>query len=158
MSSDPTSESNLRSFFETALREYEKQAGTNLLDNSFTIKLRNCDSPDDINAILQEQAQAFHKFRGDNGKMSTWLKRTVHVLHTLFTSSALGEGIGLVGWKLSALNILLPRLLSDVSHAAISTRKGHLRRNRYPSRCIYRLIRLITQPLTISILIRQSRM
>ena len=96
MSSDPSSESNLRSLFETALREYEKQAGTNLLDNSLTIELRNCDSPDDINAVLQEQAQAFHRSRGDNGKLNKWLKRTVHVLHTLSTSSVLGEGIGLV--------------------------------------------------------------
>jgi Cu+-exporting ATPase len=34
MSSDPSSEPNLRPLFETALREYEKQAGANLLDNS----------------------------------------------------------------------------------------------------------------------------
>jgi len=96
MSSDPTSESNLRSLFETALREYEKQAETNLLDNSLTIKLQNCDSADAISTVLQEQAQAFRRFRGDNGKLNKWLKRTVHVLHTLSTSSVLGEGIGLV--------------------------------------------------------------
>ena len=96
MSSDPTSESNLRSLFETALREYEKQAGTNLLDNSLIINLQNCGSTDAISAVLQEQAQAFRRFRGDNGKLNKWLKRTVHVLHTLSTSIVLGEGIGLV--------------------------------------------------------------
>jgi len=106
MSSDPTSESNLRSLFETALREYEKQAGTNLLDtgNSLIIKLQNCDSTDNINAVLQEQAQAFRRFRGDNGKLNKWLKRTVHVLHMLSTSNALSEGVGLVRLKLQALN------------------------------------------------------
>ncbi len=96
MSSDPTSESNLRSLFETALREYEKQAETNLLDNSLTIKLQNCDSADAISTVLQEQAQAFRRFRGDNGKLNKWLKRTVHVLHTLSTSSVLGGANGLV--------------------------------------------------------------
>src|SRR6266404_8360118 len=103
MSSSPSSESNLRSLFETALREYEKQAGTNLLDtgNSLIIKLQNCDSTDNINAVLQEQAQAFRRFRGDNGKLNKWLKRTVHVLHTLSTSSVLGGAIGLVSFALN---------------------------------------------------------
>ena len=104
MSSDPPSESDFRSLFETALREYEKQAGTNLLDNRLTIKLQSCDSADDISAVLQGQAQAFHKFRGDDGKLIRWLKRTVHVLHALSTSSALGEGVGLVSWEPSTLN------------------------------------------------------
>ena len=107
MSLDPFSESKLRSLFETALREYEKQAGTNLLDNRLTMKLQSCNSADAIGAVLQEQAQAFHKFRGDDGKVIKWLKRTVHVLHTLSTSTALGEGVGLVRWKLSTLNCYL---------------------------------------------------
>ncbi len=103
MTSDPSPESNLRSVFEFALREYEKHAGTNLLDNPLTIKLRSCDSADAVRAVLQEQAQAFHNFRGDDGKLMRRLKRTVHVLHTLSTSSAINEGVSLVcrGLKLS---------------------------------------------------------
>jgi hypothetical protein len=107
MSLDLSFESNLRSLFETALREYEKQAGTNLLDNRLIIKLQSCDSADAINAVLQEQAQAFHKFRGDDGKLTKWLKRTVHVLYTLSTSSALGGAVGLVRYKPSATNFCL---------------------------------------------------
>jgi len=84
---DPTSEYSLRSLFETALREYEKQAGTNLLNDSLTIKLQNCDSTDAISAVLQEQAQAFRRFRGDDGKLNKLLKQTVHAV--LNTSSAL---------------------------------------------------------------------
>ncbi|KAH8994000.1 hypothetical protein EDB92DRAFT_1852164 [Lactarius akahatsu] len=97
MSLDPLSESNirLRSLFETALKEYEKKAGTILLDNPLTIKLQNCNSAEAINDVLQEQVQAFQKFRGNDGKFAKWLKRTVHVLHTLSTSSVLGEGVGL---------------------------------------------------------------
>ncbi len=105
MSFAPSSGSNLRSLFETALKEYEKQAGTNLLDNSLTIKLQSCDSADAISAVLQEKAQAFHKFRGGDGRLIGWLKRTVHVLHTLSASSALGEGVGLGRWKLPTLNL-----------------------------------------------------
>ncbi|KAH9176596.1 hypothetical protein EDB89DRAFT_78705 [Lactarius sanguifluus] len=97
MSLDPLSESNIRfrSLFETALQEYEKKAGTILLDNPITVKLQNCNSAEAINDVLQEQAQTFQKFRGNDGKFAKWLKRTVHVLHTLSTSSALGEGVGL---------------------------------------------------------------
>ena len=94
------SESNLQSLFETAFKEYEKQAGTNLLDNRIIINLQSCESAEDISAILREQAQAFHKFRGNDGKLTRWLKRTVHVLHTLSTSSVLGAGVGLVRYKL----------------------------------------------------------
>ena len=97
------SESNLQSLFETAFKEYEKQAGTNLLDNRIIINLQSCESAEDISAILQEQAQAFHKFRGNDGKLTRWLKRTVHVLHTLSTSSVLGAGVGLVRYTPLAL-------------------------------------------------------
>jgi hypothetical protein len=103
MSSNHCSGSNLRSLFETALKEYEKQAGTNLLDNRLIIKLQSCNSADSINAVLQERAQAFHKFRGDDGKLIRWLRRTVNVLYTLSTSSVLGAAVGLVRWKLSSL-------------------------------------------------------
>ena len=83
-----------------------------MLDNRLIIQLQSCDSADDINAVLQEQAQAFHKFRGDDGKLIRWLKRTVHVLYTLSTSSALGAAVGLVRWKLLTLPYAGP--FSDV--------------------------------------------
>jgi hypothetical protein len=36
------------------------------------------------------------EFRGDDGRVMKSLKRAVHVLHALSTSTTLGEGIGLV--------------------------------------------------------------
>jgi hypothetical protein len=90
----------LKSLFEAALEEFEKRAGTNLLKQWHQIvdKLENCQSADSVIDVLQEEAQAFRNFRGDDsdGKLMTWLKRTVNVLHILSTSSILGEGIGLV--------------------------------------------------------------
>lgn len=96
MSSDPVAKSNLGALFDAALKEYEKQAGTNLLDNGLIIQLQSCESADAISAVLQEQAQALRMFRGGDGKLISWLKRTVNVLHALSTSSALGAGVGLV--------------------------------------------------------------
>jgi hypothetical protein len=94
MSINPSSE--LKALFEVALDEFETRAGTNLLQHQIIDKLVNCESADSIIDVLQGQAQAFRNFRGGDGKLMTWLKRTVNVLHILSTSSILGEGIGLV--------------------------------------------------------------
>ena len=94
MSIDPSPE--LKSLFETALNEFEKRAGSNLVQHQIIDRLMNCESADSVIDVLQEQAQAFRNFRGDDGKLMTWLKRTVNALFTLSTSGVLGEGIGLV--------------------------------------------------------------
>ena len=86
----------LKLLFESALEEFEKRVGTNLLQHQIIDKLANCQSADSVIDVLQDEAQAFHHFRGDDGKLMTWLHRTVNVLHTLSTGSILGEGIGLV--------------------------------------------------------------
>src|SRR5712672_2669324 len=86
----------LKSLFEAALDEFEKRAGTNLLQHQIIDKLVNSQSADAIIDVLQEESQAFRNFRRDDGKLMTWLKRTVNVLYILSTSSILGEGIGLV--------------------------------------------------------------
>ncbi len=88
--------SELKALFEVALDEFEKRAGTNLLQHQIIDKLVNCESADSVIDVLQGQAQAFRDFRGDDGKLMTWLKRTVNALHTLSTSGVLGEGVGLV--------------------------------------------------------------
>ena len=94
MSINPSPE--LKSLFESASKEFEKRAGSNLVQHQIIHKLVNCKSADSVFDVLHEQAQAFHNFRGDDGKLMTWLKRTVNVLYTLSTSGVLGEGIGLV--------------------------------------------------------------
>ncbi len=91
---------DIRSLFEAALSEYEKRAGTNLIDNKLSSKLKSCDSADSVIVVLQDQAQAFRKYKGDNGKIMIRLNQTVNVLYTLSTSTVLVEGIGIVGWLL----------------------------------------------------------
>ena len=94
MSTNPPPE--LKSLFEAALNEFEKRAGTNLVQHPIFDKLVNCESADSIIDVLQEQAQAFRNFRGDDGKVMMWLKRTVNVVYTLSTSGVLGGAISLV--------------------------------------------------------------
>jgi hypothetical protein len=94
MSINPSPE--LKSLFEAALNDFENRTGTNLVQHQIIDKLVNCQSADSVIDVLQEQAQAFRNFRGDDGQVMTWLKQTVNVLEGLSTSSVLGEGIGLV--------------------------------------------------------------
>ena len=94
MSINPSPE--LKSLFETALNDFKEKAGTDFDQHQIIDKLGNCESADTVINVLQDQAQAFRDFRGDDGKLMTWLKRTVDVLYTLSTSGVLGEGIGLV--------------------------------------------------------------
>ena len=95
MSVNPSLE--LKSLFEAALNDFENRTGTNLAQHQVIDKLVNCQTVDSVIDVLQEQqAQAFRNFRGDDGKLMIWLKRTVDVLHTLSTSGVLGGGIGTI--------------------------------------------------------------
>jgi hypothetical protein len=99
--SQPSSSSSFQDLFNAALQDYENQTGTKLVEHPFARQLQACDSVDSINAMLQERAQIFRRFRGDDGKIMKSLKSSVDVLYTLSISTVLGEGIGLVHPKLS---------------------------------------------------------
>ena len=93
-----SSSSRMQFIFEAALEAYERQTGMRLIDHPFAVQLENCNSVESITAVLQEQAQSFNQFRGDDGKVMKLLKSTVHVLRGLSASTTLGKGIGLVRW------------------------------------------------------------
>jgi hypothetical protein len=82
--------------FNAALQDYANQTGIKLDEHPLAQQLDDCDSVDSITSVLQEHARKFHEFRGEDGKIMKSLKCAVHVLYTLSTSTALGEGIGLV--------------------------------------------------------------
>ena len=90
------SSSSFQDLFNAALQDYENQTGTKLVDDPLAKKFENCDSVDSITAILEEQAQIFHKFRGDDGKIMKSLKSSVGVLYTLSNTGVLGGSVGLV--------------------------------------------------------------
>ena len=89
---------DIQSLFEAALKEYEKRAGTNLIENELSSKLRSCHSPEDVLLVLQKQAKAFQEYRGDpKGKVIRRLKQVVNVLYSVSTSDVLVESVGIVG-------------------------------------------------------------
>jgi len=95
-SSSSSSSSSFQSLFTAAVQEYANQTGTTLDDHPLAGLLERCDSVDSISSVLQQHARRFSEFRGDDGKIMKSLKRAVHVLYMLSTSSVLGAGVGLV--------------------------------------------------------------
>ena len=93
--SQPSS-SSFNGLFNAALKDYANQTKTKLDQHPLAKKLEACDSVDSITAILQEQAQIFKGFRGDDGKIMKSLRSSVDVLYTLSNSTILGQVIGLV--------------------------------------------------------------
>lgn len=84
----------LRTIFEQALRDYEKQTETNLDGDPFIATLAECDSVESITAAFEERAQAFRKLQGKDGKVMKCLKGVINVLYPL--SSVLGAIVGIV--------------------------------------------------------------
>ena len=94
--SQPSSPSSFQDLFNTALGDYQIQTGIRLADHTFAKQLEACNSVDSVTAILQEQAQIFREFRGDDGKITKPLKSSVDVLYSLSNSTVIGQGTGLV--------------------------------------------------------------
>jgi hypothetical protein len=88
------SSSNFNVIFENALKEYEKKTGHSLIAHPFATQLQECDSPEAILVILQDQVDQFTQSRSRDERLQRWLSPTINVLHA-FTET-LGEGIGLV--------------------------------------------------------------
>ena len=123
----------LKSLFETALNEFEKQAGSKLDQHPVIDKLVNCESADSVIDVLQEQAQAFRNFRGDDGKLMTWLKRTVNVLYALSMSDVISGAISSVCINSSRLRRTLTRR-DTIFSSAFPSSECHLRWNCHTSR------------------------
>ena len=94
MSIHPSPE--LRSLFEVALNEFEKRAGTNLVQHQTFTKLVACESIDSVVDILQEQTKPLRTSLGDNSTLMKWIKRTVHVLHSLSTNNMVVSSVSSV--------------------------------------------------------------
>lgn len=125
---DPSG-TRLQLLFDAALQSYEKQTGLKLIDHPLAMKLEKCHTVDSVMDILQHQARAVTEFREDDGKIMGSLKRVVHVLHALSTSTTLGEGIGLV--RLAQFSFQA----SDARSVGIPSCNANLRGIWHPTRC-----------------------
>ena len=97
-----TSSVNYQSVFENALEAYKKKTKKDLRSHPLLAKLENCDSPNAILTMLQEQI-----FRSDQSgirddQLTRWLNSTINVLYTF--SVTIGGAIGLVSLRIFKAN------------------------------------------------------
>src|SRR5260221_9217851 len=90
------SSTNFQNIFNTALEAYKKKTKKDPLTHPLSAKLQHCDSPAAILSVLQELVKQFGQ-RG-NERLRSYLNPVVNVLYAF--STAIGEGVGLVGPKL----------------------------------------------------------
>ncbi|KAN0133841.1 hypothetical protein V8E53_008336 [Lactarius tabidus] len=82
---------------DTALADYSRQVGMDLVTHPFADSLRSCGSPDDVLKLLEDKAKKFKDFRDGNRKLLNWIRPVVQVVHTL--STVLGASITLVPFE-----------------------------------------------------------
>jgi len=87
------------SLFESALQDYERQTGIELVKHPLAERLEDCHSVESVVIVLQEQVQIIGDLRGgddDGGRIMKSLRGAVLSLHTLSTSTPVGDVFGLV--------------------------------------------------------------
>ncbi|KAI0248332.1 ankyrin repeat-containing domain protein [Lactifluus subvellereus] len=101
----------LQSLLGDAVEKYKNQVGKSLIEDQLAI-LRTCDSVESVAALLEERAQAFREFLGQDrhGNIMKSIMRVVHVLHATFNPvSGLGAvqvGHGIVSIPFSPVKII----------------------------------------------------
>ena len=88
--------SNFDALFQSALEDYEKETGIDLVKHPLAAQLDVCDSVESVTQAFQEQAQAFYEFRGGNNKVAASIQNAVQVLHKFSSTVVPGETVGLV--------------------------------------------------------------
>ena len=78
---------------DSALAEYKRNTGNDLLALWLASELQTCDSVDSVLDVLRGQAKAFERSDADQ-KLIKWIDPLVNVLFTFL--DALGDGVSLV--------------------------------------------------------------
>ncbi|KAI9454078.1 hypothetical protein F5148DRAFT_1230964 [Russula earlei] len=95
----PGSLSMIQSVLDQGLVEYRRRTHRDLSTHPLTAQLADCESPEAILAVFQEQLQGFSRFRDRSGGS---LRATVHMLHNLSgtmafpPANAIFAGIGVL--------------------------------------------------------------
>ena len=88
-----------------AVDKYAEQTGINLKDNPFANKVKDCDSPDAVLLLLEENAKTFKNYRDKNRKFIDCLSPVIQCVHAF--SGVLGEVAGLVSREQLSRSLLV---------------------------------------------------
>jgi len=94
---DKSGLTHFRAIFEATLQVYEEQAGVTLAKDPLALQVQNCDSVDDITAMLQGQANAFVEFQRSDRVLKS-MKNIAFILSSVFVTAckSLSNTISLV--------------------------------------------------------------
>jgi hypothetical protein len=93
-SKTPAFSAQFQSILDAALSEYQKKTGNDLSDSGLAKEMQSCQSAEDVLKTIQDQAEAFDKFRNSDKRLMKWICSSVDVLYTI--SSTLGAGVSIV--------------------------------------------------------------
>ena len=88
--------SRFRGLFESALRDYERQTGMELVKHPLAKRLNDCHTVKSVVGVLRKQVPAF----GDGDRIVKSLEGVILALHTLSNGAVLGEVAGIVRHKM----------------------------------------------------------
>ena len=100
MTHQPASD-RFQALLESALQEYEKQAGVILADRKDSLaiqELQLCHSIDDITTLLQVKTQAFNDVQQRDRTLKS-IRATVSILTPISSVTSVADDVGLVGRK-----------------------------------------------------------
>src|SRR5579863_1850496 len=83
--------SNFQAVFESALASYERMTEHNPITHPLFSRIDQCESPDSVLSVFQEQTQELEGFGIDDPKLMTWLKPIVRGLYTLLATADPGS-------------------------------------------------------------------
>ena len=83
--------------------DYKQQTGIDLVKHTLADRLQDCNSVEDVTAVLRGQAQDFNKFQ-EKDKVLNPLQKVLTVLNLLSSAPGIAQHVGLVR----------PKALTDV--------------------------------------------
>ena len=104
----PSPSSYFQDLYNAALKDYENETGTKLVEHPLAKRLETCESPESLTIVLQEQAQKFRRFEGNDGKIMRFFRSSVKVLYRLFNSTIVVRLIGLASVVHTKSLIMVP--------------------------------------------------
>jgi hypothetical protein len=118
-------------FFRVALGNYTTQTGIDLVNNPFTIRVKNCDTPNAILDILREQVLPFDGVKHGSAQLLECLTPIRSIIDCLHDFSGHHVPSGSACPVSLAISVLNNRTLIYI--LGFHTGETHIFRNRHPS-------------------------
>jgi len=113
---DQPGSARFQALLDSALQEYEKNAGVTLPDreDSLAIPLQRCHSIDDITTLLQDKAKAFNDLR-QRDRIFKSINVTVSILTPISAVASVADDVGLVRQKVLRACLIFLTIYTEIT-------------------------------------------